>query len=79
MSHTTYFDQEVNACGLYCPLPILKAKKALANMQPGQVLKISATDPSSMADFQAFTHQTGHVLLHQSTLNEVFVHYLQRR
>jgi tRNA 2-thiouridine synthesizing protein A len=73
------FDKEVDTCGLFCPLPILKAKKALADMVGGEVLKVTATDPSSMHDFQAFTQQTGHTLLSQHEQGSQFVHYLRRR
>lgn len=57
------FDQELDACGLNCPLPILRAKKALNAMQGGQVLHIIATDPGSVKDFEAFSKQTGNELL----------------
>ena len=57
------FDQELDATGLNCPLPILRAKKALADMQSGQVLHIIATDPGSVKDFDAFSKQTGNELL----------------
>ncbi|MBN8509788.1 MAG: sulfurtransferase TusA family protein [Burkholderiales bacterium] len=71
--------KEVDARGLNCPLPILKAKKALADMASGQVLKVVATDPGSMRDFQAFARQTGNELIEQAALNDEFVHYLRRR
>jgi TusA-related sulfurtransferase len=71
--------KEVDARGLNCPLPILKAKKALADMASGQVLKVMATDPGSMRDFQAFARQTGNELLEQSAAGDEFVHYLRRR
>ena len=57
------FDQELDACGLNCPLPILRAKKALAGLESGQVLHIIATDPGSVKDFEAFSKQTGNELL----------------
>lgn len=57
------FDQELDACGLNCPLPILRAKKSLAAMAAGQVLHIIATDPGAVKDFEAFSKQTGNVLL----------------
>lgn len=57
------FDQELDACGLNCPLPILRAKKALAGLDSGQVLHIIATDPGSVKDFEAFSKQTGNELL----------------
>jgi len=57
------FDQELNASGLNCPLPILRAKKTLSGMDAGQVLHIIATDPGSVKDFEAFSKQTGNELL----------------
>ncbi len=57
------FDQELNAIGLSCPLPILRAKKALGAMACGEVLRIIATDPGSVKDFEAFSKQTGNELL----------------
>ena len=71
--------KEIDTRGLNCPLPILKAKKALAELEAGQVLKVLATDPGSLRDFQAFARQTGHELLAQSTVGDEFVHYLRRR
>ncbi len=71
--------KELDTRGLNCPLPILKAKKALADMQSGQVLKVVSTDPGSMRDFQAFARQTGNELLEQSTRADEFIHYLRRR
>jgi tRNA 2-thiouridine synthesizing protein A len=71
--------KEVDARGLNCPLPILKAKKALAEMSSGQVLKVLATDPGSMRDFQAFARQTGNELVEQSSADNLFTHYLRRR
>ncbi|MDR1062776.1 MAG: sulfurtransferase TusA family protein [Azoarcus sp.] len=57
------FDKEVDARGLNCPLPVLRLKKALAGLQGGQVVRVLATDPSSVKDFEAFVRQTGHELL----------------
>ena len=71
--------KEIDTRGLNCPLPILKAKKALADMKTGQLLKVLATDPGSMRDFQAFSRQTGNELLGQSTEGSDFVHLLRRR
>jgi TusA-related sulfurtransferase len=71
--------KELDARGLNCPLPILKAKKALADMKSGDVLKVLATDPGSMRDFQAFARQTGNELLEQRSAADEFVHYLKRR
>jgi TusA-related sulfurtransferase len=74
-----HVDREIDTRGLSCPLPILRAKKALADMTSGQVLKIVATDPGSVRDFQAFARQTGNTLLGQDTVGKEFLHYLQRR
>lgn len=57
------FDQELDATGLNCPLPILRAKKALAALTSGQILRVIATDPGSVKDFEAFAKQTGNELL----------------
>jgi tRNA 2-thiouridine synthesizing protein A len=73
------FDKELDARGLNCPLPILKAKKALNEMQSGQVLKIVATDPGSVKDFQAFAKQTGNDLLSQATAEKEFTFFLKRK
>ena len=72
-------DQEIDTRGLNCPLPILKAKKALAGMESGQLLKVLSTDAGSLRDFQAFAKQTGNELLEQQTLGDEFVHVLRRR
>jgi tRNA 2-thiouridine synthesizing protein A len=71
--------KELDARGLNCPLPILKAKKALTDMLSGEVLKVVATDPGSVRDFQAFARQTGNELVDQSSDDKEFVHYLRRR
>lgn len=71
--------REIDTRGLNCPLPILKAKKALAELQSGQLLKVRATDPGSVRDFQAFARQTGNALVEQQTLADEFVHVLRRR
>ncbi len=65
--------------GLSCPLPILRAKKALATLQSGQVLRVEATDPGSKQDFSAFARQTGNALLAQVDDGDVTVFYLRRR
>ena len=72
-------DQELDTRGLNCPLPILKAKKALAGLESGQLLKVVATDPGSLRDFQAFCRQTGHALVEQTSDGGEFVHLLRRR
>jgi TusA-related sulfurtransferase len=71
--------KELDTRGLNCPLPILKAKKALAELTSGQTLKVVATDPSSVRDFQAFARQTGNELLEQQSDGEDYIHYLRRR
>lgn len=79
MAADTAFDKEVDTKGLSCPLPILRAKKALAELASGEVLKIVCTDPGSIRDFKAFAKQTGNELLAQETEGELFIHYLKRR
>ena len=64
---------------LNCPLPILKAKKALSDMASGQLLKVVATDNGSLRDFQAFAKQTGNELVEQQTVGDEFIHVLRRR
>ncbi|MBB3281883.1 sulfurtransferase TusA family protein [Mitsuaria sp. TWR114] len=71
--------KELDTRGLNCPLPILKAKKALAEMESGQLLKVVATDPGSMRDFQAFSRQTGNELVEQTSAGDEFIHVLKRR
>jgi len=70
---------ELDTRGLNCPLPILKAKKALADMSSGELLKVLATDAGSVRDFQAFARQTGNTLVQQDNVGAEFVHYLRRR
>lgn len=72
-------DKELDARGLNCPLPILRAKKALSTMISGQVLRIVATDPGSVKDFQHFARQTGNELLSENTKGDEFEFYLRRR
>jgi len=72
-------DKEIDTSGLNCPLPILKAKKALSDMQSGQTLKVIATDAGSVKDFQAFARQTGNELLEQQTFATNYIHVLRRR
>jgi len=77
MTHVV--DKEVDARGLSCPLPILRAKKALADMTTGQILKVSATDPGSQRDFAAFAKQTGNAIVETSSHDKVFTFLLRRR
>ncbi len=72
-------DKELDTRGLNCPLPILKAKKALADMQSGQLLKVVSTDAGSTRDFMAFARQTGNDLIGQETVGSDFIHVLKRR
>lgn len=73
------FDKEVDARGLNCPLPILRTKKALTDMLSGQVLRILATDPGAVKDFQAFAKQTGNALLDQSANDKEFTFFMQKK
>ncbi len=79
MKNSIHFDKEVDACGLNCPLPILRAKKALADMQSGQILKVLATDPGAQRDFAAFAKQTGNQIIEISTQDAVFTLLMRRR
>jgi tRNA 2-thiouridine synthesizing protein A len=72
-------DRELDARGLNCPLPILRTKKALNELQSGQVLRVFATDPGSVRDFQAFCKQTGHLLLRSSEDAGQFMFVLQKK
>lgn len=72
-------DIEVDARGLNCPLPILKAKKALSGLQSGQTVKVVSTDAGSVRDFQAFAKQTGNELVEQQTEGSDFITVLKRR
>jgi tRNA 2-thiouridine synthesizing protein A len=72
-------DKEIDTRGLNCPLPILKAKKALNDMRSGQLLKVVSTDGGSLRDFQAFSKQTGNELVEQQTVGDEYIHVLRRR
>ena len=71
--------KEIDTRGLNCPLPILKAKKALTDLSSGQLLKVVSTDGGSLRDFQVFAKQTGNELIDQQTVGEEFIHILRRR
>jgi len=73
------FDKELDARGLNCPLPILRAKKALTDMTSGQVLRIVATDPGSVKDFEAFAKQTGNPLVDQSAAATEYTFFLRKK
>ncbi|MBV4398227.1 sulfurtransferase TusA family protein [Advenella alkanexedens] len=79
MSEKYSYVLEVDTSGLVCPLPILKAKKALATIESGQVLKVITTDKNAIKDFQAFATQTKNELVAQEVLDASAVHYLKRR
>jgi len=72
-------DKEVDARGLNCPLPILRSKKALQEMSAGQTLRIIATDPGSVKDFQAFARQTGNDLLESAEASGEYTFYIRRK
>ena len=72
-------DKELDARGMNCPLPILRARKALNEMSAGQVLRIVATDPGSVKDFESFARQTGNELLSQSAGDKEFVFYMRKK
>jgi tRNA 2-thiouridine synthesizing protein A len=73
------FDRELDVKGLSCPLPILRTKKTLAEMTSGQVLRVLATDPGAVKDFQAFAKQTGNHLLANAEADQVFEFYFKRK
>jgi len=73
------FDKELDVRGLNCPLPILRAKKSLTDLQSGQVLKVVATDPGAVKDFQAFSKQTGHELLQHGEANKEFTFFMKKK
>ena len=73
------FTKEIDTRGLNCPLPILRAKKALTELVSGQVLKITSTDPGSVRDFAAFAKQTGHNLVESGEANKEFLFFLKKK
>ena len=73
------FDKELDARGLNCPLPILRTKKSLNDMVSGQILRVIATDPGSVKDFQAFSKQTGNELLSAETATNEFVFFMKKK
>lgn len=73
------FDKELDTRGLRCPLPILRCKKGMAEIEGGQVLKVVATDPGAVKDFQAFCKQTGHELLSQTEHDKEFTFFIRKR
>ncbi|MCK5523638.1 MAG: sulfurtransferase TusA family protein [Thiomargarita sp.] len=73
------FDQELDASGLNCPLPILRAKKTLNGMESGQILRIIATDPGSVKDFEAFAKQTGNELLESTEEGGKYLFFIKKK
>jgi tRNA 2-thiouridine synthesizing protein A len=73
------YDKDLDARGLNCPLPILRTKKALTDMASGQVLRVLATDPGAVKDFQAFAKQTGNELLSHSEQENVYTFFMKKR
>ena len=73
------FDRDLDVKGLNCPLPILRTKKTLTEMETGQVLRVQATDSGSLKDFPAFAKQTGNELVGQKEENRVFEFFLKRK
>jgi tRNA 2-thiouridine synthesizing protein A len=78
METSMQFDKEFDASGLACPLPIVKTKKSLNDMAPGQVLRVVATDPGSVCDMAAFAEQTGHALLESGEEGGKYVFFLKK-
>ena len=74
-----HFDKELDARGLNCPLPILRTKKSLNDMTSGQILRVVATDPGAVKDFQAFSRQTGNELLSSETASSEFVFFMKKK
>jgi len=79
MEAIVHFDREVDARGLNCPLPVLRTKNTLNDMSSGQVLRILATDPAAVRDFQAFAKQTGNLLLQHGEQDGAFFFLLKRK
>ncbi len=79
MTTTTPWDHELDARGLLCPLPVLKARKRLQGMQPGQVLRILATDPAAVVDVPHFCTESGHGYLGSEPAGEAIAYLIRRR
>ncbi|WP_151705465.1 sulfurtransferase TusA family protein [Nitrincola alkalilacustris] len=71
-------DQQLDASGLHCPLPLLKAKQALNHLQPGQILRVIATDAGSVRDFKAYTDQSDHCLLESFVEQDSYIYIIRR-
>jgi len=70
--------RELDACGLRCPLPLLKAKLALRDMNPGEVLRVLTTDGGSVRDFQAYAQLSGHVLMAFTEKDGIYCYLLKK-
>ena len=79
MNESLHVDRELDARGLNCPLPILRTKKSLNDMASGQILKVLATDPGSVRDFEAFCRQTGNQLVSSSWTSDEFLFLLRKK
>jgi TusA-related sulfurtransferase len=73
-----HIDKELDARGLNCPLPLMKTKKTLTDMQTGQVLRVVATDSGSVHDMLAFTKKAGHEMLEQQNVGKDYIHVIRR-
>ena len=78
LDRSTLMDEELDACGLTCPLPLLKAKQVLNGMETGKVLKVSCTDSGSVRDFQVFCEQSGNQLLESRRQDGKYLYWLQK-
>ena len=72
-------DKELDVTGLHCPMPLLKAKKAINEMAGAEIIKVLATDPGSVRDFEVFAKQSGHQLLESELIDGVYYYYLQKK
>ncbi len=77
MTTNLKIDKTENCSGAFCPMPIIRARKAIATLMPGQILEVIATDPGSQGDFKAFAKNTGHELVHETDENGVYKYYLR--
>jgi tRNA 2-thiouridine synthesizing protein A len=72
-------DEVLDCSGLACPMPILKTKKAIDALAPGQVLKMIATDPGSQSDIDAWTNRTGHALVESEVSGNQYIFFIQKK
>jgi len=72
-------DLELDACGLNCPMPLLKLKQQLNRMSVGQVIAVSTSDPGSLRDFEAFTKMVGHIIHEQSEQDGIYLFTIEKR